>query len=99
MAKSVEQKVVDSFINHANHRSFNSSEFARLMSEQDHQTQLAFYQSMISFITYKGLVADYWEHELDKDTILDVCRYLRNCLENYFPEVREQRIQNMNMFL
>ena len=98
MAKSIEQKVVDSFINYGNYRTFNTAEFARLMAEQDHATQLAFYQSMISFITFKGLMADHWQHELDKDTILAVCKHLRDSLEDYFPEVSNQRLQNMNYF-
>lgn len=98
MAKSIEQKVVDAFVTHGNSRNFSPADFAREMSEQDYNTQLAFYQSMISFITFKGLMADSWQHELDKDTIMGVCRYLRNSLEDYFPDVREQRIQNMNLF-
>lgn len=99
MAKTNEQKIIDAFKNNGTSHLFNSASFARQLSEQDHFTQFAFYQSMISFITYKGLLADSWGHELDQDTIMSVCQYLRDHLENYFPEVKLERMANMNMYL
>ena len=84
--KSVEQKIVDSFDNAVQYR-YNYTEFSRLMSNSDFRAQKVFYDSMISYITYKAVLADNYGQKLDKDSIASVCQYLRDCLVDYFPEV------------
>jgi hypothetical protein len=86
MPKSNEQKIVDSFENST--MQFNPSTFARILSEGTPQVQYTFYDSMIAYITYKAVYADHYSETLPKDSVVVVCQYLRDCLQDYFPEVQ-----------
>jgi hypothetical protein len=87
MAKSLEQKLAESVRQHAGHSTFSPIEFARILAQEDLATQQAFYSSMISYITYKGIVAQQYDIT-ERDTIAGVCRYLKECLGDYFPEYK-----------
>jgi hypothetical protein len=83
--KPIEKKIVDTFES-AVPLHYNYTEFSRLMANSDFRAQKLFYDSMISYITYKAVMADNYGQELDRDSIASVCQYLRNCLVDYFPE-------------
>lgn len=83
--KTIEQKIVDNFDNAVQYK-YNYTEFSRLMANSDFRSQKVFYDSMISYITYKAVMADNYGQKLDRDSIAAVCQYLRDCLVDYFPE-------------
>lgn len=84
MAKSHEQKIVDAF---ENARSIHAGEFARLISQGSPQVQYTFYDAMLGYISYKAVFADHYQGELPKDSLVIVCQYLRDCLQDYFPDL------------
>lgn len=93
MAKSPEEKTIDTFANASSVR-WSYTDFARLMSDSDYWTQKAFYDSMISYITYKAVISDYSDVQPDRDSIAAVCQYLRDCLQDYFPQVASSMRSN-----
>lgn len=84
MAKSNEEKIVQAFENAGNN--INPTVFARTLSEGSPQIQYSFYDSMIAYITYKAVFADHYKEPLPRDSVVVVCQYLRDCLQDYFPE-------------
>lgn len=93
MAKSHEQKIVDAF---ENARSIHAGEFARLISQGSPQVQYTFYDAMLAYISYKAVFADHYrgEHgDLDRDSLVVVCQYLRDCLQDYFPNLEIKNAQ------
>jgi hypothetical protein len=86
MAKSPEEKLLTAF---ENNPYFDSTEFARVFSTGSPQVQIAFYHAMIGYISYKAVFADHYAGELPKDSVVLVCQYLRDCLQDYFPEILE----------
>lgn len=87
MAKSNEEKIVQAFENAGS--GLNPTEFARVLSNGSPQVQYTFYDSMIAYITYKAVFADHYQGDLDREAVVVVCQYLRDCLQDYFPETTQ----------
>ena len=86
MAKTPEEKLLTAF---ESNPYINPTEFARIFSGGSPQVQYTFYDAMIAYISYKAVFADHYDKELPKDSIVLVCQYLRDCLQDYFPEIAE----------
>ena len=84
MAKTPEEKLLAAF---ENNPYIDPTRFARTFSEGSFQVQHTFYDAMIGYISYKAVFADNYAGELPKDSIVLVCQYLRDCLQDYFPEI------------
>lgn len=84
--KTPEQQLVDLFHKYSVER-FNHTEFARLLSEQDHSTQKTFYYCMSAFIAYKAGFAENFLDTLDPDSLAMWCYEMDN-----FRLQREQEI-------
>jgi hypothetical protein len=84
--KSPEQQLVDLFHKFSVQR-FNHAEFARLLAEQDEDTQRTFFLSNSAYVAYKSAFADNYPYEISPDTLAGWCQAMYQFMQEYGEEV------------
>ena len=97
--KSPEQQVVDVFAKFAPQR-FNHAEFARLLSEQDGNTQKGFFYCMRAYIAFKAGFASNFLNEIDPHSISAFAIQMNDLLKSYEDKIElDDGIPELNQLL
>ena len=88
--KSPEQQVVDVFSKFSAYR-FNHAEFARLLAEQDGNTQKSFFYCMRAYIAFKAGFASNFLNEIEPQSISAFSIKMNEVLKSYEQEIELQQ--------
>jgi hypothetical protein len=91
--KSPEQQLVDLFHKFSIQR-FNHAEFARLLSEQDEDTQRTFFLSNSAYVAYKSAFADNYPYEINPDSLAGYCQAMYRFMQEYGDVVVRKNTTN-----